>query len=166
MSFSLAAVIVLAAVALFLGLIAYNLLSRLDQMERAVMDGGLRAPDRKLTREEYARRFAAAEARADFAAEVGDGVVFILDPDAALTGDIVSTLAHMPQARGFHVALTSGHLDVPDGVATLGPLNDRLVSLGIASTPYCFVISDGTIVAADRIGSVPAARQFLLEVTS
>ena len=166
MSFSLAAIIVLGAAAVFLGLIAYNLLSRLDQLERAVMDGGLRAPDRQLTREEYSRRFAAAGARADFAGDVGEGVVFVLDPDAALTAEIVQTLAHMPQTRGFHVAPTSGHIDVPDGLTSLDPLEERVVSLGIASTPYCFVISDGTIVAADRIGSVDAARQFLLEVTS
>ena len=163
MSFTLAALIVLALGVLVVGLLAFNLLQRLASVEHAVL-GGLSAPSRQLSREEFGRRFATARARAELAAEVGTATVVFVDPAAPLTHEILDVLRNMAQPRGFVVGVSTGTLDVPTGVRVLPDVEARLGPLGIAALPYVLVVDDRTIVGSRPVGSVDAIRSFLLEV--
>lgn len=163
MTFTQAALIVLAVGVVFLGLLAYNLLLRLDGMEKAVL-GGLTPPSHQLSREEYGRRFAIAEARADLAADIGTGTVVFVDADAPVTQDLLGVLRNMAQARGFVVAVADGTVDAPAGVRVLPDFGSRFGALGVTATPFIVVVDDGTIVGSRPVGSVAAARSFLLEV--
>lgn len=163
MSFTLAALIVLAIGALVVALVAFNLLQRLDAIEHAVM-GGLSTPSRQLSREEYGRRFATAQARTELADELGTSTVIFVDPEAPLTHEIVGVLDNMAQPRGFVVGVSEGTLELPAGVRVLPDVRSRLGVLGIAALPYVLVIDERTIVGSRPIGSVDAIRSFLLEV--
>lgn len=163
MTFTQAALIVLGLAVVFLGLLAYNLLLRLDGMEKAVL-GGMTPPSHQLSREEFGRRFAVAEARADLAAEVGTGTVILVEASAPLTGELLAVLRNMAQPRGFVVAVANGSVDVPDGVRLLEDFGARFAALGVSATPFIIVVDDGTIVGSRPVGSVAAARSFLLEV--
>lgn len=163
MTFTQAALIVLALGVVFLGLLAYHLLNRLDGIEKAVV-GGMSPPSRQLSREEFGRRFAMAEARADLAAEIGTGAVLFVDPAAAITAELVGVLTNMAQARGFVLMVSAGSLEAPAGVRVIPDSGSRFASLGVVATPFILVVDDGTIVDSRPVGSVAAVRSFLLEV--
>lgn len=163
MSFTLAALIVLGLAVVFLALLTYHLLTKLSGIEKAVV-GGLSTPSRELSREEFGRRFAIAEARADFAREIDTGTVIFVDAAAEITADIIAVLANMSQARGFTVAVESGAIEVPEGVTVLADMGRRFGALGVNATPFVLVISNRTIVGSRPVGSLDAIRSFLLEV--
>ena len=73
MSFELAAIIVVALLAVALGLVCYHLLGRLEMLERAVQ-GGLEPPTIRLSREQFERRFRTAHARSKIAREISTGL--------------------------------------------------------------------------------------------
>lgn len=164
MTFALAGIIVLALCTIALGLLAYNLFSRLHELETAVA-GGLRTPSRLLTREEFSRRFTIAHQRADFAAQVGTGVVLFMDTNSSTSDALLQTLQHMSQRRGFTLAYRDEAPSVPDGVTVLAGLGNQFDTLGIPITPFCFVIDNEAIIEHRPVGSPAALDSLLLEVT-
>lgn len=163
MSFTLASLIVLGLGVGFLALLTYHLLTKLTAIEKAVV-GGLTAPSRELSREEFGRRFAIAEARADFAAEIGTATVIFVDAAAAVTAEIMAVLRNMNQRRGFVLAVEAGTVDAPDDVTVLADSGHRFAPLGITATPFVLVVDNGTIVGSRPVGSIDAIRSLLLEV--
>lgn len=137
MTFELAAVIVVAAVAVVLGLVCYHLLGRLDTLEQAVQ-GGLQPPSTRLSREQFERRFRTAHARSRLAAEVGTGVVLVVGPEHRPDSELGATLAHLPRRDLLEVRA----IDDIDPAA-----------LGISTTPFLFVIDHDTVRAAQPIAS-------------
>lgn len=164
MSFALAGIIVLAMCTIALGLLAYNLFSRLHKLETAVA-GGLRTPSRLLTREEFSRRFTVAHKRTEFATLIGTGVVLFLDTSSGTSEALLQTLEHMPQRRGFTLAYRDDAPSVPDGVTVLAGLGNQFDTLGIPVTPFCFVVDNEAIIEHRPVGSPAALDSLLLEVT-
>jgi len=164
MTFALAGIIVLALCTIALGLLAYNLFSRLHELEKAVA-GGLRTPSRLLTREEFSRRFTIAHRRAEFAIQIGTGVVLFMDTDSGTSDALLETLQQMPQRRGFTLAYRDEAPVVPDGVTVLAGLGNQFDTLGIPITPFCFVVDNEAIIEHRPVGSPAALDSLLLEVT-
>lgn len=151
MSFTLAALIVVALASSLLGLVCYHLLSRLNLLERAVQ-GGLEPPTRRLSREEFERRFAVAEARSELARRFDTGVVFFIgdesDRDHKVTAAIDSLsrpdLVHVVSLHSDQIPSQIGGVDVVP-IDSLGIEPDRL---DVATTPFAFVVDNRRIRAA------------------
>ena len=145
MSFTLAALIVVALVTVVLGLVCYHLLSRLELLERAV-SGGLEAPTRRLTRHEFEQRFDRALARSRLAEQVGDGLVIAVGAEYP-GSDLSRMLAHLPRADGVVLApihdAARTHIDGQSlaGVRVVEPW----AQLGLTVTPMVFVVDDRRI---------------------
>ena len=155
MSFTQAALIVVAVAALVLGLVCYHLLSRLDLLERAVQ-GGMEPPSRRLGREEYEQRFRRAVARAGLAESVGTGLVLVLGAEAAEGGhQVAAALANLSSGDGVTaVAADPVAATFLDSLELPGlqrqPANAQL---GISVTPFALVIDDRKVTAARAIVS-------------
>lgn len=166
MTFTGALVVVLAALGIALGLLCYYLLTRVHLLEQAVA-GGMRSPSRTLSREEFGRRFTVARHRAEFAEEIGTGVVVFLD-DGLGSADILRSLAQLGQRRGFHLAFRgappNGELDL-SGFAILDHLGERLDTLGVGVLPFGLVVDGASIIEARPLGSSAALDMLLLEVS-
>ena len=137
MNFELAAVIVVAALAVALGLVCYHLLGRLEMLERSVQ-GGLEPPTTRLSREQFERRFRTAHARSSLAAEIGTGVLLIVGPEHRPNSDLASTIKHLARADLFS---TRSLADIEAG------------PLGVTTTPYLFVIDDNQVRTAQPVAS-------------
>lgn len=136
MSFELAAVIVLALIAVGLGLACYHLLGRLEMLERSVQ-GGLQPPTTRLSREQFERRFRTAHARSALATEVEAGVVLIVGAEH----------------RDSELAATVDGLARTDGL-TIRPVEGvDAEALGVTTTPYLVVIDDHKVRAAQPLAS-------------
>lgn len=157
MSFTLAALIVVACGAVVLGLIAYHLLTRVLLLERAV-HGGLEPPTRRLGREEFERRFAVAAARSSLADTFDTGLVLFLGPEATSEHAVRRQLDHLARPDLVHIVLCGG-LEASDSVAkfdsrpveSLDQHGIGLEALGVTTTPYAFVIDDEHVRAARPI---------------
>lgn len=155
MSFTAAALIALLALTLFLGLIAYNLLQRLEQLESALA-GGLGAAERTLNREEFARRWRIAIARSGFARNANPGVHLFIDPAHDHAAPLVDAMAALPTLEHLHTRVP---MDA-DPSALIGPLTaatrtdpDTLQSLHVTVLPYAMVIDAGRILEAGPVGA-------------
>ena len=132
MTFELAAIIVVAAVAVVLGLVCYHLLGRIDMLERSVQ-GGLTPPSTRLSREQFERRFRTAHARSQLAKRYDTGVVLDIGPEHRPDSDLGSTLEHLPRTD----------------LLTVLPVDDvDAEALGITTTPYVFVLDQNTVRTA------------------
>lgn len=147
MSFELAAVIVLALVAVALGLVCYHLLGRLEMLENSVQ-GGLQPPTSRLSREQFERRFRTAHARSALARDRETGVLLIVGPEHD-GSDLAATVEHL--ARRDHLTIT--RVETLDAHA-----------LGITTTPYLIVIDDKKVRAAQPAAGptdvIAALKQF------
>jgi hypothetical protein len=154
-SFTLAALIIVALVAAALGLVAYNLLQRLDQLEQSVL-GGLTPPSRRLSREEFEQRFETATARSALAAQIETGVVLIFGPEMD-SSPIARAVDHLSRADLLTVVLTNDSsstaslLEVPGITVTHD--TDAAVHLRASTTPFVFVVDDQRITLARPIAS-------------
>lgn len=137
MSFELAAIIIVAALAVGLGLVCYHLLGRVDMLERSVQ-GGLEPPSTRLSREQFERRFRTAHARSSLAAEVDTGILLIVGPEHSADSELAATIEHLPRRDLF----TTRSVDDIDAD-----------SLGITTTPYLFVIDAHHVRAALPVAS-------------
>ena len=137
MSFELAAVIVVAAIAVALGLVCYHLLGRLEMLERSVQ-GGLEPPSTRLSREQFERRFRAAHARSTLASEIHTGVLLIVGPEHAADNELAGTIEHLSR---------------PDLFSTRSIENVDAEILGITTTPYLFVVDEGRVRTAHPVAS-------------
>ena len=137
MTFELAAVIVVALTAVALALVCYHLLGRLEMLERAVQ-GGLQPPSTRLSREQFERRFRTAHARSTLAREIGAGVVLVVGPEHRPESELASTIAHLSRRD----LCTIRDVDQIDADA-----------LGVATTPYLFVIDDHAVRQAQPVAS-------------
>ena len=137
MSFELALVIVVAVLAVGLGLVCYHLLGRLEMLERSVQ-GGLEPPTTRLSREQFERRFRAAHARSSLATEIGTGILLIVGPEYSDASELASTIDHLARRDLFSTR------SVADVDAEL---------LGITTTPYLFVIDDDRVRGAQPVAS-------------
>ncbi len=155
MTFTQAALIVVAIAAVILGLVCYHLLSRLDLLERAVQ-GGMEPPSRRLGREEYEQRFRRAVARASLATEVEHGLVLVLGAESAAGNhQVAAALAQLPRGDGI-TAVAQDHsaatfLDDLDLSGLKRRPDDP--ELGIAITPFALVIDDRRVTAARALVS-------------
>lgn len=136
MTFELAALVVVCALAVVLALVCYHLLGRLEMLERAVQ-GGLTPPTTRLTREQFERRFRTAHARSTLAREIGTGIVVVVGAEHGPDGELASTLDHLPRRDLLQVR----NVDDLDA--------DRL---GVTTTPFLFVIDDRRIRTAQPVG--------------
>lgn len=170
MSFTLAILIVLALGVAGLGLVAYHLTARLHLLERAVQ-GGIDPPSRRLGREEFERRFAIASERSRLAEHFEAGVVVVLGPEAGPDHPISATLAHLGRPDGVHLLLTEpGVMAAPAGfdpgsLPSLDELGLEMSRLGIATTPYGFVLDERRVRAARPLGGATDLNTFLAEFT-
>lgn len=168
MTFTLAVVIILAVVAIALGLLAYHLFSRLHLLEEAV-GGGMKAPSSTLSREEFSRRFTVARSRAELARDIGTGVLLMLDGGQG-SAELLRTLTHLASPRGFTLGFRGRAVDaLPEsfdatGFTVLEELGPRVDELGVPIVPYGLVIDEGVIVDGRPLGSAAALDAFLLEV--
>jgi len=137
MSFELAAVIVVAVLAIALGLVCYHLLGRLEMLERSVQ-GGLEPPTTRLSREQFERRFRTAHARSSLAAEIGTGLLLVVGPEHRPDSGLASTIKHLARPDLFS---TRSLADIDAG------------PLGVTTTPYLFVIDDNQVRAAQPVAS-------------
>lgn len=148
MSFELAAVLVLAIVAVVLGLACYYLLGRLDMLERAVQ-GGLTAPSVRLSREQFEQRFRTAHARSDLARRIDTGLLLVVGPE------------HTPDTE---ISRVLDELARPDLIAIEQSRDLEAADLGITTTPYLFVVDDGSIRTAQPVSGasdiIAALRDF------
>jgi len=137
MSFELAAVIVLAVVAVGLGLVCYYLLGRLEMLERSVQ-GGLQPPSTRLSREQFERRFRMAHARSALAAEIDTGLVVVTGPEHSPGSDIARTIAHLTR---------------PDLITVRSVEDIDANALGVTTTPYLFLIDEQAVRSAQPVAS-------------
>ncbi len=152
MTFTLAIVMVAAIGTIAVALVVIHLLQRLHDLEQAVQ-GGLTAPSRRLTREEFERRFATARQRALLGERIGTGVLIVVDHGSPASDAIVRTIKHLPSAELVFVhhangALATGSNDFPRGLSIIDNLDQPTESLGIASLPFAFVIDDAIVTGA------------------
>lgn len=155
MSFTQAALIVVAVAAIILGLVCYHLLSRLDLLERAVQ-GGMEPPSRRLGREEYEQRFRRAVARAKLAEAVDTGLVLVLGSEAAGGAhEVAAALANLGRGDGLTAIATdpaaSTFLDALElpGMQRHAPSAE----LGVSVTPFALVVDDRKVTAARAVVS-------------
>lgn len=155
MSFTLAALIIVALAAVALGLVAYHLLQRLDQLEQSVL-GGLTPPTRRLSREEFEQRFETATARSALAAQIHTGVVLFFGPEAA-TSPIGHAVRNLGRGDGITVVLTTESTEAGPGSMVPGVTMthdaNAAANLRIPTTPYVFVVDQERIVAARPLAS-------------
>lgn len=137
MSFELAAVIVVAVIAVVLGLVCYHLLGRLEMLERSVQ-GGLEPPSTRLSREQFERRFRTAHARSTLAAEIDTGVLLVVGPEHGADNELVSTVDHLSR----HDLFSTRTVDSLDATR-----------LGVTTTPYLFVVDGGRVRTAQPVAS-------------
>lgn len=162
MSFTLAVIIVLAIAVIVLGFACFGLFDRLNTLETAV-SGGMTAPSRTLTREEYGQRFMAARARAAFANELDTAVVLFLDEASQASKEILATLHHLTNRRGFVLAFREGAPPLPVEQAVVDQLGSRIDDLAIPVLPYAMVIDDGRVTAYRPISNLDTLEQLLFE---
>lgn len=169
MSFSLAVVLLSALAVVALGLVVYNVLSRLHLLESAVQ-GGMQPPTRRLSREEFERQFSVAQSRAELATHFDTGVVLFLDSQSETAQAIIATLEHLPRHDLVHTvacdAAAATRLRanaVPH--QTLAELGKELAVLGVSTLPFCFVVDDGAVRGSRHIGSHQALTALLNEHT-
>jgi len=162
MSFLGAVTIILAVALIALGLLTYHLLTRLHVIEEAVA-GGMRAPSRTLSREEFGRRFVTARHRAEFAREHEHGVVLFLD-DRGASIELLESLTHLSQRRGFIILFSGATPErTPPDLTVIENQAARMDTLGVTALPFCFVVDASTIVVARPVGSAAALESLLLE---
>lgn len=146
MSFTGALLIILAIAALVLGLTCYHLLSRLEQLERAVA-GGFDVPSHRLSREEFEQRFGIALARHRLAQQVGSGVVIALGPTI---GEAAQAVLGLERGDGVYVLGDGPWRDsLPPGTQLLGDNPD----LGLTARPYALVVDQQKIRAARPVAN-------------
>lgn len=144
MTFELAALIVVALVAVALGLVCYHLLGRVEMLERAVQ-GGLEPPTTRLSREQFEHRFRVAHARSELAQSLETGVLLIVgDEYKRPDSDLAATVAHLARPD----AITIQTIDEIDAD-----------TLGVSTTPYLFIIDDNRV----RSGRAVIAPSDLIE---
>ena len=148
MTFELAAVIVVAAAAVALGLVCYHLLGRLEILERAVQ-GGIEPPTTRLSREQFERRFRVAHARSSLAATIGTGVLLVVGPEHSAESELARALDHLSR-RDLVIVRPIAELDH--------------TALGITTTPYLFVVDEDRVRGAQPVASsadvIAALKQF------
>jgi len=137
MSFELAAVIIVALLAVGLGLVCFHLLGRLEMLERSVQ-GGLQPPTSRLSREQFERRFRTAHARSALAAEIGTGVMLVVGPEYTAASELAATVDHLAR---------------PDLFLTRHVHDIDAEQLGITTTPYLFIVDGERIRAAQPVAS-------------
>lgn len=137
MSFELAAIILVALVAVGLGLICYYLLGRVEMLERSVQ-GGLQPPSTRLSREQFERRFRTAHARSSLAAEISTGLLLIVGPEHTDSSDLARTVQHLARRDLVHIRPV-GEVDAD--------------ALGITTTPYLFVIDQEHVRSAQPVAN-------------
>ena len=137
MNFELAAIIVVAALAVALGLVCYHLLGRLEMLERSVQ-GGLQPPTARLSREQFERRFRTAHARSSLAAEIETGLLLIVGPEHHPDSELASTIKHLARPNLFS---TRSLADIDAD------------SLGVTTTPYLFVVDENMVRTAQPAAS-------------
>lgn len=141
MSFTIALLLVCAGLCLLLGLSCYHLLTRVHLLERAV-EGGLGPPTRRLTREEFDRAFAQSLARRSLAKQVGTGVLVIVGAEPDEVGAAARDVA---RTRSVTV------IELTTETTTIEGLDAE--DLGVTTTPFVFVVDDGSIRAARPLSS-------------
>lgn len=146
MSFTGALLIILGIAALVLGLTSYHLLSRLEQLERAVA-GGFDVPSHRLSREEFEQRFAIALARHRLAQQVETGVVIALGPTI---GEAAQAVLGLERGDGVFVLGDGPWRDaLPPGTQALADDPD----LGLTARPYALVVDQHQIRAARPVAN-------------
>lgn len=164
MSFTSAALIVVAIVAVVLGLTCYHLLNRLDRLENAVL-GGLQPPSTRLSREQFERRFRDALQRVALARNVDTGLVLIFGPEVR-EHDIAAALGQLRRADGITLFGTTDGVVValdellPNAGATMCPDD-----VDPPSTPYLFVIDQARVVRSRPLATAADLLDTLGEVT-
>ena len=137
MTFELALVVIVALVAVALGLVCYHLLGRLEMLERSVQ-GGLEPPSTRLSREQFERRFKTAHARSELARTVDTGVVLVVGPEYAADSELAGTVQHLARPDLFELRQAS----------------DMAVDeLGITTTPFLFIIDERNVRTAQPLAS-------------
>ncbi|MEM7092878.1 MAG: hypothetical protein AAF567_07740 [Actinomycetota bacterium] len=157
MSFTQAALVVVALAAIGLALVCYSLLSRLELLERAI-DGGLTPPSRRLAREEFEQRFRRALARSAMARQVEHGLVVVLGSEAG-SSDAAGALAELSRSDG--IRLMCVHPAAEAYVASLStafPSAEASDDLGVVATPFVFVIDEGRV---RQTRTVPTAEELI-----
>jgi len=148
LSFELAAIIVVAGLAIALGLVCYHLLGRLDMLERSVQ-GGLVPPSTRLSREQFEHRFRTAHARSQLASDHQTGVVLVVGPEYQPDSGIGATISNLPRM---------------DLLTVLPLVEVDAEALGITTTPYLFVIDEHRVRTARPIATaddlIAAMNQF------
>ncbi len=155
MSFTQAALVVVAIAALVLGLVCYHLLSRLEVLEQA-LQGGLEPPSRRLGREEYEQRFRRALARATLAADVQSGLVLVFGEEARDGAhEVALALANLGRGDGITViAQTDGAGEFLRSLNLAGLRTHQAnPELGSPVTPFAFVIDERRVSAARSLVS-------------
>lgn len=147
MSFELAALIVLAILAVGLGLVCYHLLGRLEMLERSVQ-GGLMPPTTRLSREQFERRFRTAHARSALAREIDSGIVLIVGAEHS-GSELASTIDNLARRDG----LTIKDVDSLDAEV-----------LGVTTTPYLVIVDEAKVRSAQPLAGsadlIAALQQF------
>lgn len=154
MSFTQSALVIVAIAALVLGLACYHLLSRLDLLERAIA-GGLTAPSRRLSREEFEQRFGRSISRAELARNIGHGLLLVVGSEFP-ESPLESTLAELGRADSIHLAtdVAAAQAAVRDlALAGAKMVTADLDAIGVGVTPYLFVVDESRITAARPIAS-------------
>jgi len=155
MSFTLAALTIVALAAVGLGLVSYHLLHRLDQLEQSVL-GGLAPPTRRLSREEFEQRFETATVRSALAAQIDTGIVLILGAEVSAS-PITCALNTLTRGDLITVVLTASPgpdspiVDVPGLIVTHDA--DAATRLRIPTTPFVFVIDAKRVAVAQPLAS-------------
>jgi len=137
MSFELAVVMIVALIAVGLGLVSYHLLGRLEMLEQAVQ-GGLEPPSTRLSREQFEGRFRTAHARASLAADIDTGVLLVVGPE---------------HQAGTELSATLENLQREDLITVRSVADVAAAELGITTTPYLFVIDEGRVREARPVAA-------------
>jgi len=169
MSFELAIVLIVALAAILVGLVVYNLLGRLHVLESAVQ-GGLAAPSRRLSREEFERQFSIATARARLAKRFDTGVVVFVDATSGTGSEVVEVLGHLPRHDLVHVIACDKRASdelrkrsVPH--VPLDELDLALSSLGVSTLPFGLIVDESAVRASRHLASPDALVELLAEFT-
>ena len=162
MTLGLALVIVLAFLAVALGFAVYHLTTRVSTLETAI-SGGLETPERPLSGNEFAARFANATERASLAREFGAGVALFVDGDCARSNELLEIVANLATGRGITLAFRG---DAPASrwpadTSVHSNLGSRFERAGVVATPFGMTISDGRVLEARLLGSDAALYDLL-----